>query len=526
MPKIKITEVDLTTAGTSELLSNVVYVPGYAIRGPINKPTLCTTLSEFTELFGNVPYTFKSTQYLDLDKQVKYCDAESDEKSYIYASELLSKGLPVVFERCFNTTNLESFIAYHELEVKNTNDNKLKLTAKEIGLYGTLISGEIKSLGNEYTLTIKAGDETESLIISLLASSEYYYKKVTSKFITFSTSNDSDITDGEIDDTTFYLSYPESTNADEFNVNYLMSISESRLNSIKENKNLYNIKMLTNGSYPTIYKDEKSSTVSKIAEKMLQTAKDCGDMIALIDYAEEYTTASILTDITTDISAAGKDALKYGAVFTPWATYNTVSYGDLVSFPGSFAYLNSLADSITTNPNWYAVAGVTRGAVPSISVLFEEITGSIADKCQQTTGISVNPIIKIPNYGYCIWGNRTLFNNTSGLTASSFLNIRTLVNDIKKVINQAATYITFELNSDVTWVKFKSMIEPTLDKMTTGNGIRGYKIIRKTSTKKATIEAVIRIYPIEAVEDFEITIELLDAYSTDENVSTVTTENI
>ena len=39
MPKITILEKDLTTAGASELLSNIVYVPGYAITGPVNKPT-------------------------------------------------------------------------------------------------------------------------------------------------------------------------------------------------------------------------------------------------------------------------------------------------------------------------------------------------------------------------------------------------------------------------------------------------------------------------------------------------------
>ena len=46
MPKITILEKDLTTAGASELLSNIVYVPGYAITGPENTPTLCRTLDE------------------------------------------------------------------------------------------------------------------------------------------------------------------------------------------------------------------------------------------------------------------------------------------------------------------------------------------------------------------------------------------------------------------------------------------------------------------------------------------------
>ena len=51
-----------------------------------------------------------------------------------------------------------------------------------------------------------------------------------------------------------------------------------------------------------------------------------------------------------------------------------------------------------------------------------------------------------------------------------------------------------------------------LDQMVSGNGLSDYKIIRKTSSKRATIEAVIRLYAIEAVENFDITIELSDSY--------------
>ena len=81
MPKITILEKDLTTAGASELLSNIVYVPGYAITGPVNKPTLCRTLDEFKETFGSVPYKFKSNQYINTGSDI-YAYADDYEKSY------------------------------------------------------------------------------------------------------------------------------------------------------------------------------------------------------------------------------------------------------------------------------------------------------------------------------------------------------------------------------------------------------------------------------------------------------------
>ena len=85
-----------------------------------------------------------------------------------------------------------------------------------------------------------------------------------------------------------------------------------------------------------------------------------------------------------------------------------------------------------------------------------------------------------------------------------------LANDVKKVVYSAAKKLTFELNTDVLWLNFKSEIEPTLDKMVSGNGLTGYRILRKATTKRATIEAVIRLFVVEAVEDWDITIELSD----------------
>lgn len=50
--------------------------------------------------------------------------------------------------------------------------------------------------------------------------------------------------------------------------------------------------------------------------------------------------------------------------------------------------------------------------------------------------------------------------------------------------------------------------------MQTGDGISGYELKKKKTTKKATMVAALRIYPIEAVEDFEITLELADESTT------------
>lgn len=47
--------------------------------------------------------------------------------------------------------------------------------------------------------------------------------------------------------------------------------------------------------------------------------------------------------------------------------------------------------------------------------------------------------------------------------------------------------------------------------MMTGQGIRGYKISRKATNDKGKVVGKITIIPIEAVEDFELTVELSDS---------------
>ena len=67
--------------------------------------------------------------------------------------------------------------------------------------------------------------------------------------------------------------------------------------------------------------------------------------------------------------------------------------------PGSFAYCTSLAQSVKTNANWLAVAGVARGLVSNIipgSLNTKELlTNTIADSYQKDTDVSINAITNI-----------------------------------------------------------------------------------------------------------------------------------
>ena len=325
----------------------------------------------------------------------------------------------------------------------------------------------------------------------------------------------------------------KGVSADEYN--YSEDISKYSLQMMKDStqigkicevlkdRNSYTIKYVTLGGYASF--DVVSSPVDNgIAELLLGVCLDRGDCVALIDTndTEDLNSSQVISAFRTSPVGTNNDGA-YATCIYPWGDYRCLTIVDdkdtykderIQAMPGSFGYLLALAKSIKTNANWLAIAGATRGQVPQLIRLRSKnkITAAIADSFQEENKININAITEINPYGLCIWGNRTLKNNTilNGTTATSFLNIRNLVSDVKKVVYRAAKRLLFEQNSDILWVNFQSEIMTTLEQMKSGAGISGYKIIRLPSDKKTKVKAQVIIYPIYAVEQIEVTITLRD----------------
>lgn len=295
----------------------------------------------------------------------------------------------------------------------------------------------------------------------------------------------------------------------------------------------YSVKYITSGGYPTF---EHSSG---LAENMIRLAWDRGDAIALIDHTNNpdrsiradggLDSHSVIDVIRRDFEQLGPIVGSYGAMFTPWyeCTNSAITGGTLANYqaqmPGSVAFLSALAVQLRDYNPWLAVSGVTRGQVPYCARLHtnQPLTNNIADSYQELpnatgeTAISINPITYIRNYGYCIWGNRTLRDNRGGTRATSFLNIRDLTSDIKKTLYEASQRLLFEQNNDVLWINFKAQITPLLDTMVSNYILSDYKIVKYTRDPETgepvpayKVLAVIRIMPINSTEIFELSVHL------------------
>lgn len=203
----------------------------------------------------------------------------------------------------------------------------------------------------------------------------------------------------------------------------------------------------------------------------------------------------------------------YGAMIFPYANYKCTQSGGIVQeFPGSFGFLKALGTAVRNGKQWDPIAGINNGSLKTIQSLcpISPMTQKIADSYQNKDSGNINGIVNIYGNGYTIWGNRTLKNNelTDGLTATSFINIRSILCDIKKYVFNVAKKLLFEQNNNQLWVNFRSNISPLLDKMITSCSIKSYKIIRLESDEKTKVRAIIKIIPVYAVEEFEVTVQI------------------
>ena len=208
-------------------------------------------------------------------------------------------------------------------------------------------------------------------------------------------------------------------------------------------------------------------------------------------------------------------------------TVPSVEYAGVGKLPAAFHYLACFMSSLNSGfAEWYAAAGYTRGVssyvIDHTSVKLGEIAiNALEPRYKVQDPQKVQPPFAcnvIANFrgSYYLWGNRTAAllgeGEANDLTAKHFLNIRQLCTTIKKQLYVACRRFTFDPNSDTLWFNFVNAIAPTLDAMKADQGIRDYKVVKVATDKKATLKARVRIIPIEAVEDFDITVSLEDSF--------------
>lgn len=309
-----------------------------------------------------------------------------------------------------------------------------------------------------------------------------------------------------------------------------VAIPTDSINLLKD-KSLFDIRFLTSGIDVV-----NNANLIGVAD----ARQDCIALINLDETATgfDYKVATIRAGFATKPSV-------YAAGFTPWfySEHPTLIKGvedsttvsdkpateeaEKVAIPAAYGYLFAYGRMLANNAaEWQAVAGPERGIIPELSDVcytysYEDVEilqarGADAlvelDDANDNVGIAINPIAWVRPNGYILYGNRTLKANDAKkkTTAQSFLNIRNGVNAIKKVMYDAGRTFVFEQNTEVLWINFRNYITPLLDRMQSSDGLLGYTFVKVATDAKARLKAKLTVIPVEAVEDFDLDVYLVD----------------
>jgi len=230
-------------------------------------------------------------------------------------------------------------------------------------------------------------------------------------------------------------------------------------------------------------------TNTGLNNKITNVCTNRGDSLGIVDLASVYipTHEVYYADKssrvgTTPVAVANNRAdgtplnSSYGCTFYPWVQTRDANTGQLVWVPPSVAMVGVIASSEKRTKLWFAPAGFNRGGltegaanIPVVNVS-ERLTSDDRDTLYAA---DINPIASFPGSGVVVFGQKTLQGESSALDR---INVRRLMNYVKKSIAVLANQVLFEQNVEATWNNFRGLVDPFLSNILTQHGITNYEL--------------------------------------------------
>ncbi len=283
-------------------------------------------------------------------------------------------------------------------------------------------------------------------------------------------------------------------------------------------KYLYDFKFMASGTFVDAYTPPNAITVVPqikrryIEDAMIECAEKRGDCLAFLDIPQGIgrdDTLDYFSHLTTS----------YATSYAPWVRLRLDS-GATKACPPSFIALLSIAKSVQRGGKVYAPpAGVNRAIVDNVISTSFDIPADYIDYWADNHSQFVNPIVYLDGYGYCIFGQKTLYNTAQATTnqtgsALQYLNTRLVANEIKKRIFKTCIELTFEINNLHTWLAFKTKMEPLMNELLKNHSVVDYDFIMDERTmtdydiRTNHIVGTIRVAIATTAEKFDIDFEL------------------
>ena len=211
---------------------------------------------------------------------------------------------------------------------------------------------------------------------------------------------------------------------------------------------------------------------------LVETRQDC---IALFDVPYNYDKKAIV-EYSRILNTS------YGTMHFPWCwVADPDVQGNMLLMAPSYIFMYTFLSNLDNNVDsqkWFPPAGVKRATARVVKKPYFEIGSVVLNDWQNDNTARVNPIMKLKQYGYVIYGQYTCLPAIDMFTHSALesLNVRLIANVVKKKIFDVCLNLAFEPNTSVLWLKFFAQMDEFLRYMQYNEGVYAYKIVMDEST--------------------------------------------
>ena len=248
----------------------------------------------------------------------------------------------------------------------------------------------------------------------------------------------------------------------------LISSDYSKAIALLSNQDEYQYNIITT---PGLNSNDHTAQITSLVNNSISR----GDNISVIDlYGYGASVVNVIGQ------AAGFDN-SYAATYWPWVQTIDPNTGERVFVPASTMMTGVYANTDTSSEPWFAPAGITRGGLGQVLKAERKLTAGQRDTLYEA---NVNPIATFPSTGVVVFGQKTLQKKASALDR---INVRRLLIALKGYISQVSDTLVFEQNTIATRNNFLSQVNPYLESVQQRQGLYAFKVVMDDTNNTADV---------------------------------------
>lgn len=251
--------------------------------------------------------------------------------------------------------------------------------------------------------------------------------------------------------------------------------------------------------------DDIQTGYDEVNKHLMTVANERKDCMVVFDYPTDMSYSKFV-EIFSKQNYSGLDMDQACTCF-PAVKIKNAYTNEKVEASASMIISRQMAYTDNKKECWFAPAGFgdSKGIISDAISVNETLTKA---QRKELYSLRVNPVVNFVGQGIVLYGNRT-FKAIKPYEPESMytqINIRRLVNYIRKLVVYVSVKTVFDPNDTLTWKNWENSVTPKLREIKDNRGLESFKVIMDRTTisdddiLNGRAPASIWVKPIGAVE--------------------------